>query len=106
MRNFQLLAVIKQLRSLVHAQIHRLILDPRQPTPVHEVRFGRAVEKTMDESDTAACLADRLLEPEDGLLGSFPGVRERFVLVFSLAVCAPARRERHDDEEGQDGTWD
>jgi len=60
----------------------------------------------MDESDTAACLAERLLEPEDGLLGSFSGVNEGFILVFNLAVCAPGRGERHDDEEGEDGTRD
>lgn len=60
----------------------------------------------MDEPDTAACLADRLLEPEDGLLGPFSGVYERFILVFSHAVCAPGRGERHDNEEGEDGTRD
>jgi len=60
----------------------------------------------MDESDTAACLADRLLKPENGLLGSFSGVYERFILVFSQAVCVPGRGERHDDEEREDGTRD
>jgi hypothetical protein len=70
------------------------------------VKFGRAVEKTMDKSDTAACLPDRLLEPEDGLLGSFSGVYKGFILVFNHAVYAPGRGERHDNEEGEDGTRD
>lgn len=60
----------------------------------------------MDESDTAARLADRLLEPEDGLSGSFSGVYEGFVLVFTLAICAPGGGQRHDDEEGEGGTRD
>jgi hypothetical protein len=70
------------------------------------VNFGRAVEKTMDESDTAACLTDRLLEPENGLLGSFSRVYKGFVLVFKLAVCVPGRGRRDNDEEGEDGTRD
>lgn len=60
----------------------------------------------MDESDTAACLADRLLKPEDGLLRSFSGVYEGSILVFNHAACVPGRGERHDDKEGEDGTRD
>ncbi len=60
----------------------------------------------MDESDTAACLADRLQEPADGLLGSFSGVVEGFILVFSHAVCVPGRGQRYDNEEGEGGTRD
>ena len=60
----------------------------------------------MDESDTAACLADRLLEPENRLLGSFSGIYERFVPVFKLAVYVPGRGRRYNDEEGQDRTRD
>ena len=60
----------------------------------------------MDESDTAACLADRLLEPEDRLFRSFSGVYEGFILVFNHTVCVPGRGQRHDDEEGEDRTRD
>lgn len=60
----------------------------------------------MDESDTAACLAKSLLEPEDGLLGSFSRVHEGFILVFKHAVCVPGKGERHDDEESEDRTRD
>ena len=60
----------------------------------------------MDESDTTACLADCLLEPENGLLRSFSRIYEGLILVFSHAVCTPGRSERHNDEESEDGAWD
>jgi hypothetical protein len=59
---------------------------------------SRTIDKTMDESDAAACVADRLREPDDGLVGAFAWVDGRLVCVFGETVSVPGWGEGDDDE--------